>query len=103
MGMDIIPGASAANAVAATSGGGLTIDEEGMIQDPTAMSEARKQEMAEWLSYSTVIAAYTYQNLKRNGSTAELSAFQESVRRNVLTSGIDLKHVELTDGGLVAH
>lgn len=67
----------------------------------TGLSDVEKQEMAEQLAYSTMIAGAAYQQLKRSGDTAQLAALREGVRRNVLASGVDLRRTELTNGGLV--
>lgn len=67
-----------------------------------SMSDADKQAQAERTAYMTMIAVGAYQQLKRSGDRAQLAALQRSVRDSVLASGIDLRRLELTDGGLVA-
>ncbi len=73
------------------------------LADPTvrAMSDDQKQEIAERLSYTTMIAGAAYQSFKRNGDRGQLTSLQNGVYRNVLTTGVDLRRMDLTDGGLV--
>lgn len=67
-----------------------------------AMSDAQKQAQAERTAYMTMIAATAYQSLKRGGDRAQLAWLQRSVRDSLMASGIDLRRLQLTDGGLVA-
>lgn len=68
-----------------------------------SMSDGQMQAQAQRTAYMTMIAATAYQALKRSGDRASLEALQRSVRASVLASGIDLRRLELTDGGLIAH
>jgi len=66
------------------------------------MSDAQKQAQAERTAYLTMIAGSAYQALKTGQDPARLEDLQRSVRNDLLkSSGIDLKRMALTDGGLV--
>ena len=67
------------------------------------MSDADKQAQAERTAYLTMISVTAYQSLKRSGDTAQLGSLQRNLREKFLASGIDLRRLELTDGGLVLH
>jgi hypothetical protein len=65
------------------------------------MSDAQKQSQAERTAYLTMIAGSAYQALKHGSEPARLEDLQRNVRKDLLRSGIDLKRLVLTDGGLV--
>lgn len=65
------------------------------------MSDAQKQSQAERTAYLTMIAGSAYQALKNGSNPAQLADLQRNVRKDLLKSGVDLKRLELTDGGLV--
>lgn len=65
------------------------------------MSDSEKQAQAERTGYLTMISVSAYQSLKRSGNTAQLESLQRNLREKFLASGIDLRRLELTDGGLI--
>ncbi len=65
------------------------------------MSDAQKQSQAERTAYLTMLAGTAYQGLKGGSNPAQLANLQRSVRNDLLKSGVDLKRLSLTDGGLV--
>lgn len=65
------------------------------------LSDAQKQAQAERTAYLTMVAGSAYQSLKRGGDRARIADLQRSVRGDLLKSGVDLRTLALTPGGLV--
>ena len=65
------------------------------------MSDAQKQARAERTAYMTMVAGSAYQDLKRSGQRERIAELQRSVRAEMLKSGVDLRTLDLTSGGLI--
>ena len=65
------------------------------------LSDAQKQARAEQTAYMTMVAGSAYQDLKRSGQRERIAELQRSVRAEMLKSGVDLRTLDLTSGGLI--
>ncbi len=65
------------------------------------LSDAQKQAQAERTAYLTMAAGSAYQELKRSGQRARIAELQREVRADLMKSGVDLRTLDLTSGGLI--
>jgi hypothetical protein len=75
-----------------------------MARDPrvAALTDARKQELAETFGYLAMIAAGTRSQLAHNGDRAALARLQDGVNATARKLGMDLRAVAMTPQGFVA-
>lgn len=71
------------------------------VPQVAAMSDADKQAQAERTAYLTMVHAFSYQTLKRQGNRDALRELASGTRQGLQANGIDLLQLELGDGGLV--
>lgn len=71
------------------------------VPDIAKLSDAQKQAQAERTAYLTMVAGSAYQELKRAGQRERIADLQRNVRADLLKSGVDLRTLDLTSGGLV--
>ena len=72
------------------------------VQAIADLDDAAKQGQAERSAYIALLAAAMHQELRHQGGSDRLARLRASVDSSLRRSGVDLRSLELTPGGLVA-